>query len=126
VGFSMGALVARTYLQERQGHEHVHTFVSIAGPHHGTRLAYALPFPGVRQMRPRSPLIARLGGDVSRLATVRVHCLYTPHDAVIVPPESGVLLGAHSVHRLSVRAHHHLLRDRGVHDLVAALLRGDP
>jgi triacylglycerol lipase len=123
VGFSMGALVARVYLQELAGHRHVRTFVSIAGPHGGTRLARALPLRGVRQMRPGSELLTRLGMDVSHLPSVRVHCLYTPHDSIIVPPESGVLRGARGVHELAARAHHHILRDAAVHDLVAAILR---
>ena len=122
VGYSMGALVTRTYLQELAGHEHVNTFVSISGPHQGTLTAYALPLPGVRQMRPRSALLRRLGDDVSQLTSVQVHCLYTPFDAMIVPGESGVLRGARSVHRMSVWAHHLMLQDARVHDLVAAIL----
>ena len=61
VGFSMGALVARTYLQLLGGHAHVRSFISISGPHRGTLTAYALPLLGVRQMRPDSPLLRALG-----------------------------------------------------------------
>jgi triacylglycerol esterase/lipase EstA (alpha/beta hydrolase family) len=43
VGFSMGALVARWYVQRGGGKERVRRFVSISGPHHGTLGAYALP-----------------------------------------------------------------------------------
>lgn len=125
VGYSMGALVARTYLQRFGGSERVRTFVSICGPHRGTLTAYALPLAGVREMRPGSALLRTLGHDVSQLADVRVHCLYTPYDAMIVPASSAVLDGAASVHRMPVPAHHRMLRDARVYDLVARLLIAD-
>jgi triacylglycerol lipase len=122
VGFSMGALVSRAYLQLLGGHAHTRSFVSIAGPHKGTLTAYALPLLGVRQMRPGSPLLRALGDDVSHLAELAVHCVVTPYDAMIVPSESGVLRGARSVHRLPVLLHRLMVHDRRVHALVARLL----
>ena len=124
VGFSMGALVARTYLQLLGGHAHVRSFISISGPHRGTLTAYALPLLGVRQMRPDSPLLRALGDDVSHLPDLSVHCLYTPYDAMIVPSHSSVLRGARSVHRLPVLLHRLMIHDRRVHALVARLLSG--
>jgi triacylglycerol esterase/lipase EstA (alpha/beta hydrolase family) len=124
VGFSMGALVARTYLQLLGGHAHVRSFVSISGPHRGTLTAYALPLLGVRQMRPGSALLRALGDDVSHLSQVAVHCLYTPFDSMILPSESSVLRGARSVHRLPVALHRLMIHDRRVHALVAQLLSG--
>jgi triacylglycerol lipase len=124
VGFSMGALISRTYLQLYGGDRRVRRFVSISGPHRGTVTAYALPLTGVRQMRPGSALLQRLGSDVSHLTNVEVHCLYTPYDAMIVPGESGVLVGARSVHKLPVLMHRLMLFDARVHSLVAELLHG--
>lgn len=43
VGFSMGALVSRFWIQRGEGRARVRRFVSISGPHHGTATAYALP-----------------------------------------------------------------------------------
>lgn len=124
VGFSMGALVTRVFLQLLAGDSHVHSFVSISGPHRGTWTAYALPLAGVRQMRPGSALLTKLGSDVSHLRSVAVHCLYTPFDAMIVPSESSVLDGARSVHRLPVALHRLMLFDARVHALTAQLLQG--
>jgi triacylglycerol esterase/lipase EstA (alpha/beta hydrolase family) len=122
VGFSMGALVSRLFLERLGGAEHVRTFVSIAGPHRGTLTAYALPLAGVRQMRPGSALLSELGHDISHLERVAVHCVYTPYDALIVPAASGVLRGARSVHRIPVALHGLMPRDRRVLETVAALL----
>ena len=40
VGFSMGGLVARYYLQELGGYQIVSLFFSIAAPHQGSLMAY--------------------------------------------------------------------------------------
>jgi triacylglycerol lipase len=123
VGFSMGALASRYYLQRCQGRDHVRRFVSISGPHAGTWTAFALPFEGVRQMRPGSALLRDLDADSEPFGDVEVHCLYTSLDLMIVPATSSILRNAHSVHRLRVPIHRWMLRDRGVLDLVAGILR---
>lgn len=122
VGFSMGALVTRTYLQLFGGTQHVRRFVSISGPHAGTLTAYAAGLAGVKQMRPGSPLLRALGDDVAGLST-EVHCIYTPYDAMVVPARTAVLKGAASVHRVPVPWHRRMLYDRRVHALCARLLR---
>jgi triacylglycerol lipase len=122
VGFSMGALVTRTYLSLLAGHTRVRRFISISAPHKGTLLAYALPLAGVRQMRPKSAFLASLGPDASAWPDVSVHCIYTPFDSTIVPGESGVLTGARSVHRVPVLVHRWMMSDARVLDLTAALL----
>jgi triacylglycerol lipase len=122
VGFSMGALVSRAYLTLRGGHRRVRRFISISGPHRGSLTAYALPLAGVRQMRPGSAFLAGLGDDVPAWTGVSVHCIYTPFDVMVMPGTSGILRGAHSVHRVPVSLHRWMLSDRRVLDLVAKLL----
>jgi pimeloyl-ACP methyl ester carboxylesterase len=131
VGFSMGALVTRLYLQELATGVRVRRFVSISGPHRGTQVARLAPkgwprLAGVAQMKPHSALLVRLGDDAGVLAPIRVHCLYTPFDAMIVPASSGVLRGATSVHRIPVLVHRLMLHDARVHDCVAQILTQDP
>ena len=123
VGFSMGALVARWYVQRGGGKERVRRFVSIAGPHHGTLSAYALPFAGARDMRPKSALLEDLAADPDPFGDVEVHCLYTPFDLIIVPAKSGVLEGARSVRVFTVPMHRFMITDARVLDHVAAILR---
>ncbi len=123
VGFSMGALVSRWYIQRGGGKERVRRFVSIAGPHHGTATAYALPFPGARDMRPKSALLEDLETDPDPFGDVAVHCLYTPFDLMILPAKSAVLAGARSVRGFRVAMHRFMITDARVLDHVAALLR---
>lgn len=124
VGFSMGALAARYYLQRCGGTARVRRFVSISGPHAGTWTAHALPFEAPRQMRPGSALLRDLNADVEPWEAVEVHCVYTPFDLMIIPPKSSVLRGAASVRKLRVPIHRAMLFDARVHDHVARILSG--
>jgi triacylglycerol lipase len=122
LGFSMGALAARCYLQQGGGRVHVRRFISISGPHAGTLTAYALPFAGVRDMRPRSALLQALEADPDAFGSVEVHCIYTPLDLMIVPATSSILRAARSVHRVPIPLHRWMIRDPRVLDLAARLL----
>jgi triacylglycerol lipase len=120
VGFSMGALISRTYLGLLGGHARVKTFVSISGPHRGSLLAHLLPLPGIRQMRPGSPFLRALDG--AAFGATAVHCLYTPYDAMVFPGSNGILASAKSVHAFPVLHHRAMLTDPRVLDKVVALL----
>jgi len=122
VGFSMGALVARVYLQRLGGHGRVRRFVSVSGPHQGTRMAWALPLAGVRQIRPGSELLRALAADREGLRGVEVHSLYTPFDAMVHPAETAIVPGSASVHRLPVALHRWMITDPRSLDTIAALL----
>lgn len=124
VGFSMGALISRWWIQRGGGKTAVRTFVSISGPHHGTLGAWALPLAGVRQMRPNSAFLRDLQADPDPWGSVAVHCLYTPFDLMILPPTSSVLPGARSVRSFPVPLHRLMLSDDRVLDAVAGCLRG--
>jgi triacylglycerol lipase len=124
VGFSMGALTSRFYLQRLGGKARVRRFVSIAGPQHGTFSAYGLPFVGVRQMRPGSDLIRDLESDPDPWGNVQVHTVTTPYDLMILPSHSGELQGSTSHKSFPVKMHRWMITDVRVLDHVAQLLRG--
>ncbi len=91
VGFSMGGVASRYYVQRLGGAERVRRFVTISAPHHGTATAFLSRKPGGLQMRPGSAFLAELNADLSSLASVDVTTLWTPLDLMIVPPESSRL-----------------------------------
>lgn len=124
VGFSMGALVSRYYLQRLAGSARVRRFVSVSGPHAGTLAAHALPLPGARDMRPGSALLRDLEADVDPFGAVEVHCLYTPFDAMIVPAKSAVLRQAKSVRTLAMPLHRMMITHATAIDAIASALRG--
>lgn len=122
VGFSMGALLSRWFVQRGGGKHVVRRFVSIAGPHHGTLSAWALPLAGPRDMRPNSALLRDLASDTDPWGAVEVHCVYTPYDVMILPATSAILPGARSVQQIPAKMHRFLVTDARVHAHVAALL----
>lgn len=75
VGFSMGGLVARDFLQRLGGNKRVERLITIATPHNGTWTAFLLGNAGARQMRPGSPFLKDLNCDVEMLKRVRVTAL---------------------------------------------------
>ncbi|MGL5018793.1 MAG: esterase/lipase family protein [Luteolibacter sp.] len=90
VGFSMGGIVSRQYLQHLGGAERCENFITISSPHHGTALGWIYPSQGVAQMRPNSPFLAELARSEDRLGKIRVTSLRTPLDLIILPPRSSV------------------------------------
>ncbi|MBX3273697.1 MAG: lipase [Sandaracinaceae bacterium] len=125
VGFSMGALVSRYWLQRLGGKQRARRFVSIAGPHAGTATAWALPKDGVRQMRPGSSLLRELAADEDPWGEVEVHCVFTPFDLMIVPSSSCRLPGCASEHRLLVPLHRFMITAPEAIATVASILASD-
>lgn len=116
VGFSMGTLISRYYLQELDGHRRVDAFFSISGPHAGTWTAYLYPGDGVMQMRPGSSFLRSLDASTHRMESLPVTCYWTPFDLMIIPATScrwsrGAEVRIPSlVHRWMV-SDHRLLKD---------------
>ncbi len=97
VGFSMGALVARHYLQTSSGARSARAFFSIAGPHRGTWSAYFYPGKGTRQMRPGSAFLGELDANPGALAGLPVFTYRTPFDLMVIPARTTRLASATEV-----------------------------
>ena len=102
VGFSMGGIVARYYLQALGGRERVERFIAIGSPHKGTIMAYFLPrrfFPGCADMRPGSAFLQSLTATEHLLHDLPRQALFTPIDTMIVPATNARWKGVetHSV-----------------------------
>ena len=97
VGFSMGGLVSRYYLQRLGGLERVDRFVSIAAPHHGSFVSYLNGRTGGRQMRPGSGFLHALRRDAGLLGRVKFTSIYTPLDLMVVPARSSEMPQAENV-----------------------------
>jgi triacylglycerol lipase len=89
IGFSMGGLISRYYLQELGGAKRCDGFFTISTPHHGTRTAQLFYGEGARQMRPGSEFLARLEATENRLGDMPIVSYCTPADLVILPYTSS-------------------------------------
>jgi triacylglycerol lipase len=104
IGFSMGGLVARYYVQRLGGLSRVHRLITISTPHCGTWTAYLLRRKGVRQMRPGSTFLRDLESDSDTLNRLQFTSIWTPTDLMILPARSSVLPEAKMVRH--VVSHH--------------------
>ncbi len=91
VGHSMGGLVSRAYLR-RYGSTRVAKLITLASPHHGTRMArFDLGF-DARQMEPNHPWIQELARNEP--VPVPTLSIWSLGDEFVVPAESSRLAGA--------------------------------
>lgn len=111
VGFSMGALISRYYLQELGGHERAEAFFSISGPHEGTWAAYLHSGEGVNQMRPGSSFLNDLQRSSHRLESLPIASYWTPFDLIVIPAVSSRWKMGEEVCIPSM-LHHKIISDR--------------
>ncbi len=123
VGFSMGGLVSRYYVQRLGGEKHVAHLVTIAAPHHGTVFARLHPGAGAAEMRRDSPFLRELATDDAKLADVKFTCFYTPLDLVVFPASSAEMPQARNVH-VWASLHPSLILEKRCIRQVAGVLRG--
>lgn len=119
VGFSMGGLVSRYYVQRLGGVERVGRLITIASPHRGTYWAFTGGNVGSRQMRPGSEFLRELNRDVASLERVRLASVWTPLDLMILPAWSSRL---GEEFRVMVGLHAWMPRSRKCWDVVGRLL----
>jgi triacylglycerol lipase len=89
LGFSMGGLVGRYYIQRLGGLDRVQRFITLSSPHNGTWVAYGSLREGCRQMRPHHPFLQDLNRDINTLDRLNFTSIWTPLDAMIVPASSS-------------------------------------
>ncbi|MEO1298303.1 MAG: triacylglycerol lipase [Cyanobacteria bacterium J06636_16] len=111
LGFSMGGIVSRYYVQRLGGIQRVQRFITLSSPHNGTWTAYFRSGPGVQQMRPNSPFLNDLNQTMHELKQVDFSSLWTPCDLMILPASSSHL-PVGQVQTFSVLLHPLMLVDR--------------
>lgn len=112
IAHSMGGLVARAALR-LLGPECVSRIVTIATPHHGTRVArwFAWWLP-MRQMSPGSAWLHAINAAQEGHLAAPLTSIYSLEDNLVVPSRSARLEGAQA-HELRGFGHLALLRSRG-------------
>jgi triacylglycerol esterase/lipase EstA (alpha/beta hydrolase family) len=122
VAHSMGGLIARVLLRNL-GPEFISGIVTLASPHHGTRLASGLGCPATRQMARSSTWLRDLNAAQEGRFTVPVVSIYSLEDNLLAPADTARLEGA-KLHELRGLGHLALLRARPSLDAVLAALGG--
>jgi triacylglycerol lipase len=88
LGFSMGGVVARTWLQRLGGHRRTRRFWSVGSPQQGTLLAQLVPrrlLASIADMKLGSRLLRQLNADPGALEPVACSSFYCPADLMVFP-----------------------------------------
>lgn len=133
VGFSAGGVVARAYAASLEEGERPRVVVTLASPHHGTRVttaAGALCTGACAQLTPGSAFLEDLNEPDETPPGPRYVSIWTQEDQVVTPPESALLDGAVNVRMQDVcpgsdASHVDLVRDPVALALVVRALDGD-
>lgn len=123
IGFSLGGIILRTWLQQQGGAEMSSTLVTIATPHFGSFLAYSAPktVPGLQQLQPSHPWLQHLNNNRESLASIAITSIWSPIETTIVPSASSFFPGADNVRILSP-IHHFIPKDPRIHEAVLRAL----
>lgn len=125
LGFSMGGVIGRTWLQEHGGHRRSRRFICLGSPQQGTLAAQWVPRPllaGIADMKIGSQLLRQLRRDAALLADLDCHSLYTTTDITVFPGWRAVLPRG-SRQPLPVLTHRQLItHPRAIQRLVEVIL----
>ena len=119
VGFSMGCLISRYYLQELEGHQRCPIFHAISGLHHGSWWALLFWWQGAKDMRPKSELLTILESSQHRLKDMALYSYRTPYDLMILPSSSSEWAMAEN-HVTHTYLHHLMVKDKRVLDIISS------
>ncbi len=111
VGFSMGGLISRIWLQNHNGFLRTKRFISIGTPHLGTYTAQLIPssfMPGIAEMKRGSSLLFQLNNDLTSLKKVECISFFTKWDLMSFPGWQAKLSIGDSYH-LPVLTHKELI-----------------
>ena len=121
VGFSMGGIVSRYYVQRLGGNNRVQRFITLASPHHGTLTAFFRNGPGGTQMRLGSAFLQDLNQDAVMLGQLNFTSIWTLFDLMILPSISSKMPVGRNV-EVPVLGHAWMVTDPWSLDAVARAL----
>ncbi len=117
VGHSLGGLLLRWWLQERDGEERTRALLTLATPHAGSRLADRFPGALAEALRPGGWLVARLREREEVLRRIPHRVAVAGLDHLVTPPRSAAAVPAREVLHLPEVTHNALLFRSEVHAL---------
>ena len=88
LGFSMGGVVSRVWLQQMGGASRTNGFISVGSPHLGTYTAQLVPpqlLSGIADMKRGSHLLKELNRDLHLLQHVKCRSFFSKSDLIAFP-----------------------------------------
>ena len=120
LGFSMGGLISRVWLQQLNGAIRTTRFISVGSPHKGTFTAQIVPrflFAGIADMKRGSLLLQELNNDLNALRRIECISFFCQLDLMVFPGWQAVLpVGVSSA--MPVLTHKGLIRSSYARELL--------
>jgi len=88
LGFSMGGIIGRYWIQKFNGYKRTRRFISIGSPHKGTLLAQLVPkypFRGISEMKINSKFLRKLANSDFLLDDIECINFFTYWDLMVFP-----------------------------------------
>ena len=102
----------------------VENFITISAPHNGTLTGYALNLAAPIQMRPKSNFLENLNQDIALLDKTNFTSIWTPYDAMILPPKSSQVPVGRDI-KIDVFLHPWMVSDEKVLKVIVEELKGE-
>ena len=124
LGFSMGGIVSRIWLQELGGAYRTESFLSVGSPHFGTFTAQLIPswlLLGLSEMKVGSHLLEDLNRDFGLLELVDCSSFFCKWDLMVVPGAKAALpIGAK--YQLPTLTHKGMIYNRKSVDILIKMI----
>ena len=116
LGFSMGGIIGRYWIQKFNGHKRTRRFISIGSPHKGTLIAQFVPkypFRGISEMKINSKFLNELANNDIYLDHIECINFFTYWDLMVFP---GWWTNLNFGKKISVKVYKHrnLVRNKSV------------
>ena len=127
VAHSLGGIISRVMLQDKDLQPYVRNLVTLATPHSGSGLARYLDTPICRGLMPNSSLLKELGEqkEWGSENMPKLTSFWTPKDCILIPADSAKLVGANNIREPECTHISFLLKPR-VWDRIIQALESKP
>ncbi len=120
LGFSMGGIIGRYWIQKFDGYKRTRRFISVGSPHKGTLIAQLVPkypFTGISQMKINSNFLRELAKNDFLLNDIECINFFTYWDLMVFP---GWWTNLNLGKKISVKVYKHrnLVRNKSVIDKI--------
>ena len=116
LGFSMGGIIGRYWLQKFNGYKRTRRFISIGSPHKGTftaQLVPKFPFRGISEMKIKSKFLRELAKNDFLLDDIECINFFTYWDLMVFPGWHNNLNFGKKI-SVKVYKHRNLVRNKSV------------
>jgi len=124
IGHSLGGIVARVALEDVELASRVATLVTVGSPHGGTQAARLAAKPPTVELRPDSPLMARLAAQLpwpGPPSRPRLVAFWSRADLLVMPATAARLDGAENIELPRFTHYDYLLRPMAWRRVLVAL-----